>query len=117
MIKNWTLRPILIKPDPHERKDMRNKPIHEGNKQKVERDFDSWEEHVSKNEEMDPLATNSMDNNGKDPLSDIDSKDPLADLNGRDLLEDIDSKDPLAVIDAKDPLAHTKYIIIKYTST
>jgi hypothetical protein len=107
LIKNWTLRPILIKPDPHERKDMRIKPIHEGNKQKVERDFDSWEGHVSKNEEIDPLATNSMDDNGKDPL---------ADLNGRDLLENIDSKDPLAVIDAKDPLAH-KYIIIKYIST
>ena len=105
--------------NPHERKDMRIKQIHEGKKQKVERDFDNWEGHVSKNEEIDvkdPLATNSMDNDGKDPLSDIDSKDPLADLNGRDLLENIDSKDPLAVIDAKDPLAH-KYIIIKYTST
>ena len=42
---------------------MRIKPIHEGYKQKVERDFDSWEGHVSKNEGMDPLATNSMDNN------------------------------------------------------
>ena len=102
--------------NPHERKDMRIKPIHEGNKQNVERDFDSWEGNVTKNEEIDPLATNSMDNDGKDPLSDIDSKYPLADLNGGDLLENIDSKDPLAVIDAKDPLAH-KYIIIKYTST
>ena len=102
--------------NPHERKDMRIKPIHEGNKQNVERDFDSWEGHVSKNEEIDPLSTNSMDNDGKDPLSDIDSKYHLADLNGGDLLENIDRKDPLAVIDAKDPLAH-KYIIIKYTST
>ena len=93
--------------NPHERKDMKIKPIHEAKKQKVERDFNNWEGNVSKNEEIDfkdPLAINSMVIDGKDPLADIDSKDPLADLNGKYLLADVDSKDSLAGIDAKDPL-------------